>query len=205
VSFNYHQDALSRLTPQDTGRTARAKSTRGWMERRKAANVSFGNRMGKAAYKGYHKGAAGAVKGFGRAAMTIPGGYMIAGGIFGAMSHDPTKNTFSSHMAQEGVKIGADIAFDMALFSTVGKMGAGGMAVALIGSIGAHTLGINPGSMMGSAMEGAATAYKKKQGGLAPITQNERTMRSMQQGMSLLGQSGRRHSMLGTEAQYMHN
>lgn len=161
-----------------------------------------------AAFAGRASGKAAGL--FGKAAMTIPGGYMMLGIPAAAMSHDSTKNSFGSHMAQEGLKLGTDAAFDMALFGTVGRMGGIGMGIALAGSIGMHMTGMNPGAMVGRAMENAGSLYKKRKGhGETPITQNKRTMRSLQQGMSLLGQSrgaGRPgHSMLGSEAQFMHN
>ena len=147
---------------------------------------------------------------FGKAAMTIPGGYALLGGFGAAMAHDPTRNTFGSHMAQEGLKIGADAAFDMALFGTVGRMGPYGMAAALVGSIAMHTLGVTPGQAVDRMLGGAKEEYKKRMGtGPTPITQNKRTMRATQQGLNLLGQSrgagSPGHSMLGAEAQYMHN
>jgi len=147
---------------------------------------------------------------FGKAAMTIPGGYALLGLPFAAMSHDSTKNSFGSHMAQETMKIGADAAFDMALFGTVGRAGPYGMAAALIGSVAMHMTGTNPGAIVGNMMDNAGKSYRKSLGlGATPITQNQRTMRSQQQGMNLIGQSrgagSPGHSMLGSEAQYMHN
>ncbi len=175
-------------------------------------NYSFGNRamdtifrkpLGyeKAAYAGNRK-FAGAL---GRGLMTIPGGYMALGAVMGVMSHDPSQNTLASHMAQEGMKIGADAVGDMALFGVGAMFGLPGLIGAGALSIGSHTLGLNPGAAVDKYLGEAKRLYRKEMGlGATPIKQNERTMRSMQQAMRLVGQSGRT-GMLGNEAQYMHN
>jgi hypothetical protein len=150
--------------------------------------------------------ASGAVAGgMGKAFMTIPGGYMMLGLPLSAMTHDSTKNSFASHMSQEGLKLGADAAFETALFGTVGRMGAIGMGAALVGSVAMHALGANPGQMVQKYLDSASRTYKKKQGmGPTPIKQNQRTMQSTQRALSMLGRSTN-HSMLGHEAQFMHN
>ena len=138
--------------------------------------------------------------------MTLPGSYVAFGGIGAVMAYDATKNAFASHMAQEGVKLGADIAYETALFSTVGRLGMYGMATALGVSMLGHMTGLNPGAMVGRLIDKASDKYRREMGmGPKPITQNERTMKATQQGLSLLGQSSRGHSMLGYEAQFMHN
>ena len=141
----------------------------------------------------------------------------VLGMGFAHMTYDPTKNTYASHMAQESLKVGADAAMEIGLFG-----GAAGMAkfgklagisklgtIGLIGAIGitaiTHITGTNPGAIVGEMMEEAHDLYRKEKGiGPKPITQNERTMSRTRQAMSLLGVT-KRHSMLGSEAQWMHN
>jgi len=140
---------------------------------------------------------------FGKAAMTIPGGYLMLELPLAAMSYDSTKNSFASHMAQETIKVGADAAFDMAFLGRAGAWGMGAL-------MAMHIVGVNPGKIVGNIMDNARKSYRKGTGqGPTPITQNQRTMRSLQQGMNLIGQTRRAgspgHSMLGSEAQYMHN
>jgi len=142
---------------------------------------------------------------FGRAAMTIPGGALLIGGTISLMSHDPTKNTFSSHMAQEGLKVGADTVFETALFGAASLLGPWGMGLAAVGSMAVHAGGLGPGEMVGDLLSNAGEAYKKERGlGPTPIKKNEQTMNAARQAMGLLGQS-KGHNMLGHEASFMHN
>lgn len=156
------------------------------------------------------RGSGGIAAGVGKVAFSVPGGAMLFGGAAAVMSHDPTKNTFASHMSQEGLKVGADAAFETALFGTVGRLGAWGMGAALVGSVGMYMTGTNPGEVVGHYLNKAGQAYRKDMGmGPTPITQNKRTMRATQRGLNLLSQSRgpgvQGHGMLGSEAMYMHN
>lgn len=141
----------------------------------------------------------------------------VLGMGFAHLTHDPTKNSYASHMGQESLKVGADAAFEAGLFggaaamskigtmAGMGKLGTIGMLGAIGISIASHVTGTNPGAIMGEMMEDAQTRYRKETGqGPKPITQNERTMGRTRQAMSLLG-GAKRHSMLGSEAQWMHN
>lgn len=209
MAFNYHREALSRFSGQSTN-TFDALAR---VQRRANANLSLQQRLGKSAFKMYNKSVWGTTAGLGRGIKSAFGGGLMAGAGLGmaaglglsAFTHDPTKNSFASHMAQEGLKTGVDAGFDALLWSTVGRLGVPGKVVAGAFSL-ASFVGQGPYAAVESTLEDAGKAYKKKLGmGPGPITKNERTMRSMQRNLSLLGQSGRRHSMLGSEAQYMHN
>lgn len=147
----------------------------------------------------------GMSKGFGKLAMTPVGGLAIFGTIAGTMSHDNTKNNLASHLAQEGIKLGSDLGFESIVANTVGRLGIAGKL--LTGAaIGMSIMGVGPGNVMGALLEDSSAAYKKKHGvGHSPLKQTKETMEMTRRSMSLLGQGTRGHSMLGTEAQYMHN
>lgn len=142
---------------------------------------------------------------FGRMAMSPVGGMALFGGVGAAMSYDSTKNNFSSHMSQEGLKIGADIIGDAAIFGIGSKMGIPGMIGATALSIGMHLTGVNPGAFVGKYLDNVSNSYKKEMGlGATPIKKNRRTMQVMQQNMGLLRQSSG-FGNLGNEAALMHN
>lgn len=149
-----------------------------------------------------------ALRGAGRAMMHPFAGYGMIGLPLEAMSHDPTKDTFASHMAKASLRTAADAANEWALASAgMAIGGVPGAAIAIGGSIIQHLTGTNPGAAIEHMYEGAAKLHrKKKMMGPKPITQNERTMKATQVGLSLLRQSAAGgHNMLGSEAQYMHN
>jgi hypothetical protein len=173
-----------------------------------ARNGWKGNkRMVNSKALGFASRASGKAAGMlGKTALNPIGGLAIFGAVAGVLSHDPTKNTMSSHMSQEFVKMAADVPFDAALFGVGSLLGGpiGGM-IGLGVSVGLNAMGATPGQMIGKMMNNAGDSYKRQKGmGLKSITQNEMTMRATQQGLSMLG-STTRHNLLGNEAQIMHN
>lgn len=87
----------------------------------------------------------------------------------------------------------------------MGKLAAGVGAAVLAGTSGMYESDYMPGNMIGKLMDNASEKYnEQKYGRGASITQNRRTMSAMQKSMNLLGQS-RPQSLLGQEAQLMHN
>lgn len=148
---------------------------------------------------------AGTAGAFGRLAMTSAGAVGIFGAAVGALSYNPVKNTMGSHIAQEFVKTAADAPFDAAMFGIGSLFGPWGSLLSIGASIGLSAVGMNPGSIAGRMMERAGDSYRRERG-MAPkaITQNDMTMKATQQGLAMLGQSGR-YSMLGQEANFMHN
>lgn len=142
----------------------------------------------------------------GKIAMHPIGGYGVMGGIAAAMTYDPTKRTVMSHAAQEGLKTATDVAFDSVLLGGLSLAGGFGMGLGMATIMGLGFSGLSPGETMGKIMRGAGEEYKKKiMREKTPIKQNERTMKATRQALNLLGQTGRQHSMLGSEAEYMHN
>jgi len=142
---------------------------------------------------------------FGKMAISPVGGMALFGGVGAAMSYDSTKNNFGSHMSREGLKIGADIAGDAAIFGIGSKLGIHGMIGATAISLGMHLTGVNPGAFVGEYLDNVSQNYKKEMGlGATPLKQNRRTMQSTQQNLSLLRQSSG-FGNLGNEAQMMHN
>ena len=144
----------------------------------------------------------------GKIALNPIGGYAIMGAVGAAMTYDPMQRHVMSHTAQEGIKTASDLAFDTAVFGVgttlLGPLWGAGAAMATI--VGAHLGGVSPGQTVGKIMDAAGESYKKKvMRQPTPIKQNERTAGAMRKSLSLLGQTGRKHSMLGSEAQYMHN
>ena len=142
----------------------------------------------------------------GKIAFNPIGSIGVFGALTGVMTHDPTKNTMGAHMSKEMAKMAADAPMDAAFYG-LGTL-LGGTAGGLVGigaSIGLSMLGVSPGEMVGHMMDKASQSYNRQKGmGAKSVTQNETTMRATQQGLSMLGQSGR-HNMLGQEAQIMHN
>ena len=140
----------------------------------------------------------------GRLAMTLPGGYALMGAYGAAASYDPTKDSALSHFAKEGVKTASDIILDAAIFALPGA-GWGYMGAKMIAAAAIHMTGLNPGAFVGDIMEEAGKGYRRATRTETPITQNERTMAYTRQAATMLGQTGRKHSFLGSEASAMHN
>lgn len=173
--------------------------------------MSYMQRMAQAGSRGFanaaHKtsGTMGSML-FGNHVATTVGGYGIIGGAMAAASYDSSKNTFSSHMAQEGLKLSGDMVMDTAVFglSTMAVGGMAGMALGIGLTAGLYGAGLNAGSFVQKHLDIASKKYKEDRGIAAPMIQNKRTMASTRQAMSLLGQT-RNHGMLGNEASFMHN
>ena len=139
----------------------------------------------------------------GKFAITTPGGYALMGAYGAAASYDSTKDSALSHFAKEGVKTASDIVLDAAIFALPGAGWWLGAKMAASAAI--HMTGINPGVFVGDIMKEAGKEYRRATRTETPITQNERTMAYTRQAATMLGQTGRKHSFLGSEASAMHN
>lgn len=192
----------------------RAKNAGQFLERHseRVGRGIHGTVTGKGASR-FTGGLAGAGK---KAFTSLPIGMVAFGLPFAVAEHDPTKNTFGSHMARESTKLGADIVADSLLFGGGMSManlyggataaGVAGLGLAAV-TIGAYSLGMNAGAQVGEFLDYSESKYRRSVGMSAdkPMTQNKQTMQATQRALSLVGQTSTTNSMLGSEAQFMHN
>lgn len=159
---------------------------------RAAGNVAV--RSGELMWKG---GGRQLTRGFGKMATTSIGTSTGFGILAGALTYDRDKHDLSRHMSGE---ISSMVVDDM--FINAGLSG-GPILGAL--AIGAAVFGVSPGAMVKSGIEKMGAEIDEKKYGVSPITQNKRTMAATRSQLSMLGQGSNGHSMLGHEAQMMHN
>jgi len=135
----------------------------------------------------------------------------ITGAVIGvstAMTYDPTQGSVAEALGREAVALGTgELAFEAVsrggglaarAFGLGGTLATGGLMAA---GLAAFTVGED---LARNWIEKAGEAYQRAQGP-TPIKQNQQTMASMRRAMGLLKQGRQQHSMLGAEAQYMHN